>query len=213
MMKKLPIILTILLLTSTSLAQDWSKYVPKNKRKDIVKECTKRTGLGLYLTGQGALAILITEAAARALVSQAIDSERISNKEADAKYEELRPKDVYLFLIDAGHVSGNKFASTSGKKLFDPLARKELFLQRTDDNKQFSKGEVRENYFDINLGGIYSGSYFASMYFVTFPKITREGQPFMKSIDDKLEIQFALSGKKVVLDYKLKDIVKSLEDL
>ena len=203
----------MLLAPCFALAQQWDKYVPKNKRKEAVKDCAKATGMGMVFSGQAALTLWISEPAARVLVSQAIDKERITNQEADEKYLELRPQGVYLFLLDARRITSPAFGRTSAKSLADPLARKELFLQRAGDTKHFSKGEVRDHDFDVNLGGLLGGGDLASTYYITFPKRTRDEQPLITSLSDKIEIQFVISGKKVVLEYKVKDVVTRLEDL
>lgn len=101
------LILTSLLCAAAS-AQDWSRYVPKKQRSVIIKRSVKGTGMGLAMTGQGAIAYWVTDQLARAMVSEAIDRERLSNEEAEAKYKQLRPEGRYSFGIDVRRIGGSR---------------------------------------------------------------------------------------------------------
>ena len=200
----------LLLLTVPGFSQQWSKYVPKKERKDILKRSMRGTGLGAIMAGHSTGAFWVTEPMARAAVSDLIDRERLTAEAADKKYAELRPENVYCFLINTARLpmlGGPVRAST----LPDPLHRKEVFLQRAENRELFSKGNVSDHEFDIFLGG--SSSSLLSTYVLILPKTDRDGQPIVRALTDKIELQFTLSNKKIILEFKLKDLVSSLNDL
>ena len=193
-------------------AQKWDKYIPEKQRKDTFKKCFKATGMGAAMTGQIGITMWVTESMARVLVSQSIDKERLTNEEAEAKYNQLRNKSGYTFLIDARRVATSPFG-TRASSLNNPLAPNETFLQRKENKERFAKGEVGDHQFEINLGGLFRGGSLQSTYVVVFPSSDRSGEPIITSLADKIEIQFTLAGKKIVLEYKIKDLVTRLEDL
>jgi hypothetical protein len=205
-------IIAFMSLAVAAQAQEWSRYIPKNQRKDIFKKVVKAGGLGLAMTHQYVGVFWVTESFARVIISEAIDRERLTNEEAEARYKQLRPEGGFCFLIEARRTRESPFG-TKASSLGDPLATKELFLQRADDRKKFSKGEVSDHKFDIELGGIVRLPALESSYVIIFPRSDRAGEPLVKDMTDKMEIQFTLAGKKVVLDYKVKDFVTRLEEL
>ena len=209
-MKKAALLLLLILLFSDAApGQQWAKYIPKNKRKELVKEAIRGTGFGALLSGKGAIAIWVTESAARVLVSQAIDAERITPEEAEMLFATLRPKDAILFLIDVGYVS---VGSRAGKYDDDLLSENEIFLQRAEDSKQFSKGRVTDP-IDLHLNGLFGMYKLTSAHRVNFSKQMRDGANLIHSLNDKLEIQFVIDGKKVVFDYELKKLGSQPSDL
>jgi hypothetical protein len=203
----------LLTVTASVQAQEWSRYVPEKQRKEIFKKSIKSTGVGLAMTGQAAGVIWVTEPMARVLVSQAIDRERLTNEEAEARFRQLRPEDSYLFLINALRVGVSPLGGLAASNLGNPLSANETFLQRGDDRKKFSRAEIADHQFDIHLGGLVRGPDLQSAYVVVFPRKDRSGEQIVRDLVDKIEIQFTLSGKKVVLDYKIKELVTNLESL
>jgi hypothetical protein len=184
-------IIALLILGISAQAQTWKRYIPKNQRVKAVKPGVKVSGFGLSSTGQTAMCFWITDPVAAAFVSETIDKERLSDQEADERFNALRPGDKYLFLIDVSRLGIT--GRTSAKSLADPLAKNEIFLQRKEDNQQFSKGVIQEHNFNLSIGGILGGSELRSTYFVAFPKQTRNNTDLIKSLDDKIEIQFVVS--------------------
>jgi hypothetical protein len=210
--KLIPSFVVILLICGTLHAQEWSKYVPEKLRKDIFKKSAKTGGTGLALSGQAVIAIWVTEPMARVLVSEAIDRERLTPDAADLRYKALRPEKGYCFLMNT-YRFGLGALGASVKDIGNPLANNETFLQRTDDRKRFSRSEIDDHQFDINLGGLFRPAGAQSTYRVNFQKEDANGQALVRDLADKMEIQFSLSGKKVVFEYKLKEMVSRLEDL
>lgn len=204
------IVALIILLASFAQAQEWRGYVPQKQRKDIFKKCAKTGGTGLALSGQAVIAIWVTEPMARVLVSEAIDKERLTDDAAELKYKSLRPENAYCFLITA-YRFGIGAALIQGKSVENPLAGNETFLQRADDRKVFSRAVIDDHQFDVNLGGFIQPGNIQSTYRVLFTKSA--DVPIVREMKDKIEIQFSLSGKKVVLDYKIKEMVKDLGEL
>ena len=202
----------ILLITATAQAQQWSKYIPEKQRKDIFKKSSRATGAGAVFSGQIGAATWLTDSMARALVSDSIDRERLTPEEAEDRYLKLRPENSYTFLITGLRLAMSP-RGTSARTLNDPLVAAETFLQRGDDRGKFSKAEVADHQFDVNMGGFLRGSSIDNTYRVVFPKTDRSGSPLVRDLADKIEIQFNLSGKKIVFEYKLKELVTRLEDL
>lgn len=205
------IILLISVITTPSQENQWDKYVPEKQRTGLLKKAVKVTGLGAAMTGQDAWAFWITDSVARVLVSRTIDKERLTIEEAEERYKALRPKSSFLILLNIRRM--RVVRGTTATSIGEPLAEREIFLQRAADTKQFSKGAILEHNFDINLAGILGGAEFTSTYYLMFPEITRDGETLIKSLDEKIEFQFVMSGKKVVLEYKIKDLAAKLEDL
>jgi hypothetical protein len=210
--KALLSIVMILLTCDSIQAQEWSKYVPEKQRKAIYKKSIKTGGVGLTLTGQAVGVVWVTDQIARAMVSYAVDRERLTVEEAETRYRKLRPENGYLILVNAIRLGGSPLGVVAASKLDNPLAPNETFLQREDDRKKFSRGEVADHQADVYLAG-FGGPNFTSAYMVVFPRNDRAGEPIIKGLEDKIEVQFTLSNKKVVLDYKIKDLVARLEDL
>lgn len=194
-------------LSTSAQAQEWSRYVPEKQRKDISKKATKLT----TSVSRTALVIWVTEPVARVIVSNVIDRERIDNQEAEKLYQSFRSESHYTFMLatlSPPNLPGSTRASNAG----DPIIRREIFLQRSENNKVFTKGEAPTHNFDFATHG-YIGGFQQAQDIVVFPKTTRENQPLIQSLDDKIEIQLNLAGKKVILEYKLKELISRLEDL
>jgi hypothetical protein len=210
-MKKLTLITFILFFASTALGQEisWSKYIPEKQRKPIINDCLRNTGLKGVLYDKSATAIWVTDQAARVLVSQAIDRERLTNEQADALFSRFRPKDSFLILIVAEYLYASKYP----EELPDPLSKNEIFLQRSEDTKQFSKGILQNEDFDIQLRGLFRTPKHFLTHRILFPRQTRDNVNLIRSLDDQIDLQFVLERKKFTFEYKLKDVVKNLEDL
>jgi hypothetical protein len=204
--KAISCLIILLATTATAFAQQWSRYIPEKQRNDIYKKSAKVTGMGAALSHRMGIAIWVTEPVARAIVSEAVDRERLTPEEAEAKYRLLRPDDTYTFLIDARGFITTPFGAY---KTDAPVRASEAFLQRADDRNSFSKGEVKQSDIAIHIRGIEN----ESLYIVRYPKLNRSNEPLVKGGQDKMEIQFSLAGKKVVFTYKIKDLVERLEDL
>jgi hypothetical protein len=192
-------------------AQQWDKYIPEKQRKGAMRRAIKFPGVGASL-GSGTISytIWITEEVARSVVSRMIDRERITPEEAEERYKAMRLEGMHVFGIATKSVgSPSPIGSRRASKIVDPLTASELFIQCNDDRKVFSKGTIADLGFDIELG---MGSV-ENVYVVSFPRMTREGHLVVKDLSDKIEIQYSLGTKKVILDYKIKDIVTRLEDL
>jgi hypothetical protein len=209
-MKAVCCIALLVIFSLPAHAQQWDKYTPKNKRKDVFKKTARGTGMGAAMTGQAGAAYWITEDLARVLVSETIDKERLTNEEAEARYKILRPLDSYCFMVLAIRVA---LIGARASELDNPIAKNEIFLQREDNKNKFSKGSIVEHNFDMSFGGLIKPANLQNSYIVQFPRKDRTGEPLVKSLSDKIEIQFTMSGKKVILDYNLKDTVTRLEDL
>lgn len=213
-MKRLILCLVCIIgLAPSALAQQWSKYIPEKQRKSIFKKSIKTGGLGLAMTGQTVAAIWMTDQTARALVSEAIDRERLTPDAADLKFKALRPDNGYCFLFNSLRFAIGVLGAATAKTVANPLKSNETFLQRSEDQKKFSRGQVDDREFDIALGGVFSGPGTIVTYRVVFDKTDSEGQALVRDLKDKIGVQFNLSGKKVVFEYKLKDLVSALEEL
>lgn len=127
-----------------------------------------------------------------------------------------RLPDSYCFLINILNAASSPLFGRRGSPgprpgtVDDPLHHKEVFLQRAENREQFSKSSVSDHQFDFYLN---IGMGIETAYLVVLPKTDRAGEPIVRSLADKIELQFTLSGKKVILEYKIKDLVKSLEEL
>ncbi|MGA9768744.1 MAG: hypothetical protein WBV94_06880 [Blastocatellia bacterium] len=193
-------------------AQEWGKYVPEKQRKDIFKKSLRSSGVGAAMgSGHLMLGVWLTDPMARVIISNSIDRERLTNEEAEKRFQSLRVENEYTFLVATQFLSvSSPFGSRrSAKEVADPLFTNELFLQRSDDRKNFSKGQVKDRTFDIELYGFKADT----MYIVSFPKSNRSSESIIRDISDKIELQFTMNNKKVVFEYKLKDFVTRLEDL
>lgn len=207
--------IALLLLTPfVGQAQQWDRYIPEKQRKSIVNKARQVSGAGAAIaTGSFMLVYWITDPVARALVSDAIDGERITNEEADALYRKLRPEKAYRFLVEVRTNSTPPHRSSSASSLGDPLAQRQAFLQRADNRNVFAKGEVADHKIDYHFGSIFKPGELRSTYEVIFSQADRSGSLVVRDLADKIEIQFTMRGKKVSLDYKVKDLVSRLEDL
>jgi hypothetical protein len=204
--KALLSVMVLLLACGSVRTQEWSKYVHEKQRNDIMKKSFKGTGFGGIFAGKMAGVFWITDPMARVIISKAIDRERLSPDEATSNLEALRPNDTYTFIIDAVELHHALFG-VYGKKGNIPEA--EMFLQRADNRKLFIKGDLTES--DVRLGIRTIDD--SNLMIARFPKVTRAGEPLVLDLADKIEMQFTLAGKKVILEYKLKDMVSRLEDL
>jgi hypothetical protein len=187
-------------------AQQWQRYVPPNRRGDLLKKNIRTSGMGAVISGKASLVIWITEPVACALVSNIVDHERLTADEAEAKYRTLYNPDAYTLFIGSLGIVGTPFGAYTKR---EDVHLPESFLQRADDKSAFAKGEAKpfEGSFYIRGMNAYN------QIILEFPKVTRSGQPYIKDLADKIEIQFVLSEKKIVLQYKVKDIAASLNEL
>lgn len=199
-------------LVSISAPQnEWPKYVAPKQQKEILKKAARSTGVGGLLIKSSIAGIYwVTESAARALVSQMIDKERLTNEESDARYAELRKDGVYTIAVYSSSLGfGGIGRPKTVNETVDPIGKNDFFLQRADDRKVFSKAAVEKESFDL----VVNTPQTIVTYTARLSKQDRQGQPIVRSLDDKFEVQFSLSGKKAILDYKIKDLVMRLEDL
>jgi hypothetical protein len=86
-------------------------------------------------------------------------------------------------------------------------------LQRSEDIKQFSKGIVQDPGIDVHLGKLFRGVGLLSTHRVLFSKQTRSNEPVIRSLDNQIDLHLVIEGKKVIFNYKLKDLNQSLKDL
>ena len=202
-------LMLVVLATVPIKAQDWSRYVPEKSRSEIIKRAKRDSGFGrMMATNLRVTAYWLTEPLASVLVSSAVDKERLSENEANERRQKYRSAEQYVFLIKAQetqtrHIRGNV------NDIANPLRSGEIFLQRADNHKVFAKGEIQNNSYDFRLedGGL------SNYYLLTFPKISKDGQPLIRSIDDKIELQLSMPEKPAIFEYKIKDLVTRLEDL
>ena len=199
------LVLLIITLNVTSNAQEWNRYIPtkKNERTKVIQKTTKSDSVK-KLIGPGIIATVtwVTEPTARAMVSDKVDEERLSQVEAEREYSKMRPDDLYYFYIRI--LSRDK----SHKTADDLLNSKTIFLQRAEDRKVFvrvnkltGKFEESQSYFDK-----YS-------YIVTFPRLDQNNQPIVKNLEDIIELSIPTHAGTLTLKYKIKDLVTRLEDL
>lgn len=201
-------------LASSAFAQQWSKYVPDKPRREIVKKSSRATGIRVATLGYSIGIAWITEPMARAVVSEMIDRERLTPEEADARYLKLRPEKSFLFMMFTHQTATRSpLGVTSARSLGDPITASETFLQRSDDQKRFSKAEIIEHDSDLVFAGLAPTVGAQNTYKIVFPRADRSGELLVKDLADKMEIQFTLSGRKIVLDYKLKEMIASLQEL
>jgi len=210
-MKRLAVCLVILASFAPAAPQhqQWPKYIAPKQQKEILKKAARGTGIGGLLIKSASAGIYwVTEPVARALVSQMIDKERITDAEADERFAVLRKDNVYTIAVYSTSLS---FGGKTVNEAVDPIGRNDFFLQRADDRKVFSKATVEKETFDlaINVGRAQT----LVTYTARMDKNDRSGQPIVRSLEDKIEVQFSLSGHKSILDYKIKDLVSRLEDL
>jgi hypothetical protein len=207
-MKVLRSITVICFLASVLNAQQWTDYLKDKNKREYLKHSMRIAGTGSVLaTNTGSHVLWVTDTIARALVASKIERERISEDEAQAFFKTLRPDGRYTFIIFTRHTG---IGGSSASVAVDPLTATELFLQRADDRNVFSKGEISGRDFDVDLS-LFGGA--KNIYAITFSKLDRNGQPVIKGMDDKIEIQYSLGSKRVVLDYKVKTIAGSLDEL
>ncbi|HLG16130.1 MAG TPA: hypothetical protein VJH03_16725 [Blastocatellia bacterium] len=194
--------------TSTD-AQDWSHYVPAKGRGDTIKRARRNSGAGAALaTNLVILTYWVTDPVAKAIVSDMADRERLTESDANKRYEVYRKEDKFVFIVEVNEVAAG-YSRGSLKESASPLSSREIFLQRADNHKEFTKGNIEEGEIDFQLG---SGKQ-TNTYILTFPKKTRGGQSLIRQLDDRVEIQVSLKAKTVLLDYKIKDLVTRIEDL
>lgn len=136
--------------------QQWNRYIPEKQRKGIFKKAIKSTGMGAALSGRAAACTWLTEQVARALISDAVDRERLTPDEAEVKYRLVRSDDSYSVLIGSMGIRATTFGAYTTKTEIHPS---EAFLQRSDDRENFSKGEVREGKMPFYLRGWEQGTF------------------------------------------------------
>lgn len=195
---------------SAALAQQWDKYIPGQQRKDVFKKHVRLASAG---TGYASVAIWITDAEARGMVSEAIDNERLTNEEAEIKYYQLRREHSCSFLIYAYATTATLPPLASAGSVSNPIAPNESFLQREEDKTKFSKGELSDHQFDILLSGQMLPDILKSSYVVNFSRNDRKGNALIQSLSDNMRLQLKVAGKTVILEYKIKGLVTRLEDL
>lgn len=190
-------------------AQDWSHYAPTKGRGDTIKKARRNSGVGAALaTNLVILTYWVTDPVAKAIVSDMVDRERLTESEANKRYGMYRREDKFVFILEVKEVAAG-YSRGSLKESASPLRSGEVFLQRADNRKEFTKGDIAEGEIDFELG---SGKQ-TNAYILTFPKKTRGDQSLIRHLDDRIEIQVSLKGKTVLLDYKIKDLVTRIEDL
>lgn len=203
---------TIFFLTSSAFGQQWSKYIPEKQRKDILKKSARGTKVGGAFGSLFVNVVWINDSTARAMVSTLIDRERLTPDEADARYLKFRPSNSFLFLVFVFR-SGISPLGESGRAIVNPLLASETFLQRADDHQKFAKAEVADHDSDLFYSGLFGAGGTENTYKILFPRADRSGSPIVRDIADKIELQFNLAGKKVVLEYKLGETASRIEDL
>lgn len=189
--------------------QQWPKYIAPKQQKEILKKAMRGTGIGGILIKSASAGIYwVTEPVARALVSQMIDKERLTDSEADERFATLRRDDVYTIAVYSTSLS---FGGKTVNEAVDPIGKNDFFLQRADDRKVFSKATVEKESFDlaVNVGRAQT----LVTYTARMDKNDRSGKPIVRSLDDKIEVQFSLSGHKSILDYRISSLVTRLSDL
>lgn len=191
--------------------QQWPKYIAPKQQKEILKKSARGTGIGgLIIKSASAGIYWVTEPVARALVSQMIDKERLTDKEADERFATLRREGVYTIAVYSTVLGfGGMGRPKTVDETVDPIGKNDFFLQRADDRKVFSKATVEKESFDL----VVKTSQTLATYTARLDKNDRSGKPIVRSLDDKIEVQFSLSGRKSILDYRIKDLVTRLEDL
>ncbi len=185
----------------------WSKYMPKKQRVSTVRGFSKSTGLGGLMKGASMGAFLwVTDPVASAIVSDAIDDERLTPEEADARYALLRAPDVYTFIAVVIVVRGYGFFTRADTVDVPggPFAENQLFLQLKENTQTFSRGEVHPDPISISVGGKTS----KSNYIVRFPKTSRDGAPLVLDPPRKVQVQFKVDTKTAVFDYDLAEWLK-----
>ena len=191
---------------------EWPRYVPPKQQKEILKKAVRSSSTGNMLLKTSFVSVYwVTESVARAFVSATIDKERITNDEADAKFNQLRKEGSYSFVVfTVAYAMSAPFGKPrTANETTDPIGKADFFLQRADDHKAFSKASVEKSTFDVFV----DIPAMTVVYNAILPKADRAGKPIVRGLDDKTEVQLSLSGKSVVLDYKVKDLVTRLEDL
>lgn len=210
-----PLILTVLVFALSVAARpatqnEWPKYVPPKQQKEILKKAARTTGVGGILVKSSIAGIYwVTEAVARALVSQMVDKERLTNDEADARYRALRKDGVYTIAVYSSSLGFGGLKPKTVNETIDPIGKNDFFLQRAEDRKIFSKAVVEKESFDL----VVNSPQTIVTYTARLSREDRAGQPIVRGLEDKIEVQFSLSGKTAILDYKIKALVTRLEDL
>jgi hypothetical protein len=184
----------------------WSRYVPKKSRKDTFKETSKAAGFGALMSGRITAAIWLTDKTARAIVSDAIDEERIDAAEAERRYQSLRVPDKYALLIYVDALKGGGlggYSQASAEDLKGTIDDRRLFLQKEKDKKAFSRGELMPEPFAFTL----NGRRVDRAYIALFPKQTESGVELLGSLDEKLELIYFFIDKEIKLKFEPKKLV------
>lgn len=211
-MKQSLVLFVLLLLSLPIQAQQWPGYIPEKSRKDILKKAFRMSGIGAGLkTGSDAIIMWMTNNVAHAVVSNMIDKERLSNSEADERLSSIRKPDSYVLMcLTRTMTRGGIFGGPATvKQAVEPLDKSAIFIQRKDDIKIFTKAVVIDNDYDFWL----AIPAITNSYILVFPRTSRENVAIADSLEDRLQVQLNLLSKKVLLDYKIKDLVTRLEDL
>ena len=203
-------ILLFLALPTFAQEKQWDKYIPKKPRKLILEKALRRSGLGAALKGRSSVILWLTEETARAVISDRIDKERLTSEEAEERYRSLRKGDAFRFLI-YGSTALNRGSFPIAESVSKAFAANELFLQRGDNKEIFSRGSLSNNDYDIYSTSASPDA--VSSYVATFPKTSSKQKRIVNSLDDRIQIYFVFNTKKIVLEYKIRDLVDRLEDL
>jgi len=199
----------IVLFTTSVKAQEWAHYVPEKNRSDIIKHVKRDSGFARMMATNFRVTVYwLTEPLADVLVSSAVDKERLSENEANERYQKYRNIGQYVFLIKVQETQGRHIRGNVSD-VVNPLQSGEVFLQRADDHKVFARGVIQNSSYDFRLedGGM------SNYYLLTFPKVSKDGQSLIHSLDDKVELQISMPEKPVIFEYRIKDLVVRLEDL
>jgi hypothetical protein len=184
----------------------WSRYIPSKQRKDVVKHSARAAGFGAMMSGRITAAIWLTDKTARAIVSDAIDEERIDASEAERRYQSLRVPDKYALLIYVDALKGGGlggYTQTTAEELKGSIDDKRLFLQKEKDKKAFSRGELLPEPFTFTL----NGRRVDKAYIALFPKQTESGVALLGSLDEKLELVYFFIDKEIKLKFEPKKLV------
>jgi hypothetical protein len=217
MKSKMSLLCLLMLLCGTiAQGQEWNRYVESKDRKDILKKASRKSGIGAMMAANAtARVIWVTDPVARALVSQMIDA-GLSKSAANGEYLDLREQRYHLFILVIQRADRGASQKPWSEQL-EPLDRKAFYLQRSNDPyAKSSEGEVTGARLYRRLADGLSVDPDLSdghLYVVLVPRKTEVNDPVVKDLNDEVTPQFAMSGKSVVLKFKIKDLVARVEDL
>jgi hypothetical protein len=141
----------------------------------------------------------ITPAMARALVSFNIDQEKLSSEVAEARYQELRPRDYHLVLI-----------TMYGKPIGRPGLRMRVRLATTRD-KVGIEGSVLESPFPTPF--VNSIGPAEPVYLLAFPRLDARGEKVITDLEEEVRVVIEYPGQAIHLRAKAKRFASALEDL